>query len=57
MVMFVIYVLAAAEEEQKFTRSPLAEAYGRYRARTGLFFPNPIKLYSIGRKRTWETAG
>jgi protein-S-isoprenylcysteine O-methyltransferase Ste14 len=44
--MLVLYVLAASEEEKKFTRSPLAEAYRQYRARTGLFFPNPLKLYS-----------
>jgi len=47
-VMLVIYVLAAAEEEKKFTRSPLAEAYRQYRARTGLFFPNPLKWHSTG---------
>jgi protein-S-isoprenylcysteine O-methyltransferase Ste14 len=47
-VMLVVYVLAAAEEEKKFTRSPLAEAYRQYRARTGLFFPNPLKWYSTG---------
>ena len=47
-VMLVIYVLAAAEEEKKFKRSPLAEAYRQYRARTGLFFPNPMKWRSTG---------
>ncbi len=47
-VMLVIYVRAATEEEKKFTRSPLAEAYQRYRARTGLFFPNPLKRYLTG---------
>jgi protein-S-isoprenylcysteine O-methyltransferase Ste14 len=55
-VMLVIYALAAAEEEKKFMRSPLAQAYQQYRARTGLLFPNPLKLYSGGRKRSWETA-
>jgi protein-S-isoprenylcysteine O-methyltransferase Ste14 len=54
-VMLVVYVLAAAEEEKKFTRSPLAEAYREYRARTGLFFPNPVKLYLSGRKKSWAT--
>lgn len=44
-VMLIIYVRAATEEEKKFTRSPLAEAYQRYRARTGLFLPNPLKRY------------
>ena len=52
-VMLVIYVLAAAAEEKKFTQSPLAEAYRRYRARTGLFFPNLWKLRSTG-KSSWE---
>jgi protein-S-isoprenylcysteine O-methyltransferase Ste14 len=42
-VMFVIYFMAAAEEEKKFMRSHLSDAYGRYRARTGLFLPNPLK--------------
>ena len=44
--MLVIYLRAAAEEERKFTLSPLADAYARYRARTGLFFPNPMKWRS-----------
>jgi protein-S-isoprenylcysteine O-methyltransferase Ste14 len=44
LVMLIIYLFAAAEEERKFARSPLAEAYRQYRARTGLFFPNPLKL-------------
>jgi protein-S-isoprenylcysteine O-methyltransferase Ste14 len=52
LVMLVIYVVAAAEEERKFACSPLAEAYQQYRARTGLLLPNPVKLYS----RSWETA-
>jgi protein-S-isoprenylcysteine O-methyltransferase Ste14 len=53
-VMLVIYVLAAAEEEKKFTRSPLAEAYQQYRTRTGLFFPNPSKWYSTMK---WRSTG
>ena len=53
--MLVIYVLAAAEEEKKFTRSPLAEAYQQYRARTGLLFPNPLKWYST--EKIVETPG
>lgn len=55
-VMLVLYILAAASEEKKFMRSDLSAAYQEYRARTGLFFPNPLKLYSSERKRTWETA-
>jgi protein-S-isoprenylcysteine O-methyltransferase Ste14 len=53
-VMFVIYLIAAAEEEKKFLRSPLADAYAQYRARTGLFFPNPLKrrFVSVRRRAT-----
>lgn len=43
-VMFGIYLYAAKKEEEKFERSPLAPGYRRYQARTGRFFPNPIKL-------------
>jgi protein-S-isoprenylcysteine O-methyltransferase Ste14 len=36
----VIYFhLAALHEERKFTRSPFASDYGRYRQRTGRFLP------------------
>ena len=48
-VMFIIYLLAAAQEEQKFTRSPLTNAYQQYRSRTGLLVPGPLKLLSIWR--------
>jgi protein-S-isoprenylcysteine O-methyltransferase Ste14 len=48
-VMLVVYVFAAAQEEKKFTRSALAEEYQQYRARTGLFFPNPLKWYQATR--------
>jgi protein-S-isoprenylcysteine O-methyltransferase Ste14 len=44
-VMLGIYLVAAHREENKFMRSSLAEAYQQYRAHTGLFFPNPLKLY------------
>ena len=54
--MLVIYVLAAADEEQKFARSPFAQAYQRYRARAGLFLPNLFKLYLGSRKKFWQTA-
>jgi protein-S-isoprenylcysteine O-methyltransferase Ste14 len=43
-VMFAIYLRAAHLEEEKFSMSPLARSYGLYRARTGLFLPNPFKL-------------
>jgi protein-S-isoprenylcysteine O-methyltransferase Ste14 len=47
-VMLGIYLVAAYREESKFMRSPLCEAYQQYRAHTGLFFPNPLKLYRSG---------
>ncbi|MGB6944042.1 MAG: isoprenylcysteine carboxylmethyltransferase family protein [Bryobacteraceae bacterium] len=55
-IMIVLYMRAAAEEERKFARSALAQAYLEYRARTGLLLPNPWKLLSSRRKRSWETA-
>jgi protein-S-isoprenylcysteine O-methyltransferase Ste14 len=45
VVMLAIYLVAASREENKFMHSPLAEAYQQYRAQTGLFVPNPLKLY------------
>jgi protein-S-isoprenylcysteine O-methyltransferase Ste14 len=53
-VMLVIYLRAAVAEENKFNRSPMAEAYRQYRARTGLFFPNPWKLNSK-LKNSWQS--
>jgi protein-S-isoprenylcysteine O-methyltransferase Ste14 len=55
-IMLGIYIVAASVEEKKFMRSHLAAAYQNYRAGTGLFFPNPLKLLAIRRKRSWETA-
>lgn len=43
-IMAAIYWRAARIEEAKFSRSPLAEEYQRYRERTAWFFPNPRKL-------------
>jgi protein-S-isoprenylcysteine O-methyltransferase Ste14 len=54
-VMVVIYLIAAAQEEQKFMRSQLADAYRQYRSRTALIVPNPLKLISSWRKTPWET--
>ena len=48
-IMLIIYTRAAKLEEEKFTRSPLAETYKSYRTRTGLFLPNPIKMLSLRR--------
>jgi protein-S-isoprenylcysteine O-methyltransferase Ste14 len=56
VAMLVIYRQAAAQEETKFAQSPMAMAYREYRARTGLFLPNPFKLCSGGRKTFRETA-
>jgi len=43
-VMIVIYWRAASIEEEKFSRSSLADQYQRYRARTAWLVPNPVKL-------------
>jgi protein-S-isoprenylcysteine O-methyltransferase Ste14 len=48
--MATIYLLAAAQEEQKFMRSPLSDAYRQYHSRTGLLVPTPSKLFSSWRK-------
>ncbi|HTW65194.1 MAG TPA: isoprenylcysteine carboxylmethyltransferase family protein [Bryobacteraceae bacterium] len=44
LIMTVIYFVASSAEEQKFLRSPLADAYQQYRFRTGRFLPNLFKL-------------
>ena len=49
-VMLIVYVRAARMEEDKFSRSPLASAYWQYRLRTGMFFPNPVKWITAGRR-------
>jgi protein-S-isoprenylcysteine O-methyltransferase Ste14 len=43
-IMLAVYFRAASMEEDKFARTALADAYQRYRARTGMFFPNPVKF-------------
>jgi protein-S-isoprenylcysteine O-methyltransferase Ste14 len=48
--MVIIYLLAAAQEERKFMRSPLSDAYRQYRSRTGLLVPAPLKLLSSWRE-------
>lgn len=55
IVMLVVYVAAAKQEEQKFTRSPLAEAYREYRASTGMLFPNLTKVLRTNKKPVWKT--
>ena len=44
VVMFVLYLIAAVNEENKFASSPLAEAYAQYRSATGRFLPSPFKV-------------
>ncbi len=51
LVMFFIYLRASKHEEAKFSETPLAGDYELYRARTGRFVPNPLKLLMIGRAR------
>src|ERR1700686_591946 len=43
-VMVIIYWRAATIEEEKFSRSALAEEYESYRARTAWLLPNPMKV-------------
>jgi protein-S-isoprenylcysteine O-methyltransferase Ste14 len=50
-VMGAIYVVAARSEELKFQTSTLARQYAAYRARTGLFLPNPWKMISTARSQ------
>lgn len=49
-IMLIIYIRAANEEEEKFSKSPLASEYNSYRSRTGQLMPNPFKLL-FGRAR------
>ena len=55
-VMLAVYINAALNEEQKFSGSPLADAYLQYRSRTGLFVPNPFKLLA-GRRSQQRAVG
>jgi protein-S-isoprenylcysteine O-methyltransferase Ste14 len=50
LTMLVIYASAARMEERKFEGSPLATSYRRYRARTGMFVPSPLKLIEAPRR-------
>jgi protein-S-isoprenylcysteine O-methyltransferase Ste14 len=40
----VLYIHAALFEEKKFEKSALAAQYAAYRARTGMFLPDPLKM-------------
>lgn len=46
VVMLALYYAAAKAEEQKFAQSALSRQYASYRAASGLFLPNPIKMLS-----------
>jgi protein-S-isoprenylcysteine O-methyltransferase Ste14 len=50
LAMLAIYARAARMEERKFEQSPLATSYRVYRARTGMFFPNPLKLIAAAQQ-------
>ncbi len=41
--MTVVYLVAARREEKKFSHSPFQKDYQTYAARTGAFFPNPLR--------------
>ncbi|MGA2879322.1 MAG: methyltransferase [Bryobacteraceae bacterium] len=56
-VMLTIYFVAATKEERKFMRSSLCAAYQQCRAQTGLFLPNPVKLYSSGMRSAEAKSG
>ena len=38
-VLLILYIIAAKGEERGFLASPLADAYGQYRGRTGFIIP------------------
>jgi protein-S-isoprenylcysteine O-methyltransferase Ste14 len=44
VAMFVLYLVAAVDEEKKFASSSLAEEYAHYCGATGRFLPRPGKL-------------
>ena len=44
LIMGGVYYSAAKSEEKKFAESAVANHYARYRAATGLFLPNPLKM-------------
>jgi protein-S-isoprenylcysteine O-methyltransferase Ste14 len=44
VAMFVLYLVAAVNEEKKFASSSLGEAYANYCGATGRFLPSPWKI-------------
>ncbi len=50
IAMFVLYLIAAVNEEKKFAASPLAGDYANYCGATGRFLPRPLKL--IGHRQS-----
>lgn len=55
IVMVIIYIRAARQEEEKFSRTSLAPVYRDYRSRTGLLTPKFLflqkKTFPAGRSR------
>ena len=49
LAMGIVYARAAGMEEGKFARRALAAAYQKYRSRTGMFFPKPVKALRSAR--------
>lgn len=54
-VMLAVYLVAAKQEERKFMRSPLSQAYRQYRSCTGMFLPNVLKVFRTGKPTGWNT--
>ena len=48
--LFLIYVIAARDEEAKFLRTELADPYASYKSRTGRFFPRLRRARMIFRE-------
>jgi protein-S-isoprenylcysteine O-methyltransferase Ste14 len=48
LLLFILYYRAARFEEGLFRRSNLADAYERYRSRTGMFFPRLVRRHHAG---------
>ena len=48
-VIFVLYLIAALDEEKKFSRTEMADAYAAHRNRAGLFWPRLSRSGHRGR--------
>ncbi len=49
LVNGILYLHAGRVEERKFAGSPLAADYDTYRRRTGMLWPNPLKIFGPNR--------